>query len=64
MDDDKLMVFSGSASRNLTAGICQHLGIAISAGDVHRFSEGNIFVRVREMSGPETSISSNPRHFR
>ena len=42
------MVFSGSASRKLTAAICKHLGVRVSAGEVHRFSEGNIFVHVEE----------------
>ena len=42
------MVFSGSASPKLTAGICDHLGISISAGETHCFSEGNTFVRLKE----------------
>ena len=46
--DPEVMVFSGSASRKLTAGICRHLGVRVSAGEVHRFSDGNIFVRVLE----------------
>lgn len=49
MSDSKdVMVFSGSASRRLTEGICRHLGVRVSTGEVHHFSEGNIFVRVLE----------------
>jgi len=48
MNNRQPMVFSGSASPKLTAGICAHLGVEISAGDVRQFSEGNIFVRIKE----------------
>lgn len=48
IDSPDVMVFSGSASRKLTAGICRHLGVRICKGEVHRFSEGNIFVHVGE----------------
>lgn len=48
MEDLEVMVFGGSASPALTARICEHLGVAVRAGEVHRFSEGNIFVRVGE----------------
>lgn len=48
VSESEVMVFSGSASRKLTAGICAHLGVQASAGEVHRFSEGNTFVRVKE----------------
>ena len=46
--ESEVMVFSGSGSRRLTARICEHLGVPIRAGEVHRFSEGNTFVRVGE----------------
>ena len=48
VDESKVMVFSGSASRRLTAGICEHLGVQTSVGEVHRFSEGSTFVHVGE----------------
>ena len=43
-----MKVFAGSASKELTAGICRHLGIAAGECETIRFSEGNLFVRVRE----------------
>ena len=46
--ESEVMVFSGSGSRDLTTKICNHLDVPISKGEVHRFSEGNTFVRVRE----------------
>ena len=47
MTDDAL-VFAGSASPRLTAAICTHLGVEPAAGEVIRFSEGTLFVRVQE----------------
>ena len=43
-----LKVFSGSASKGLTAGICEHLEIPPGRCETIRFSEGNLFVRVEE----------------
>lgn len=48
MNDLEVMVFGGSASPKLAGRIGRHLGVSICAGEVHRFSEGNIFVRVGE----------------
>jgi ribose-phosphate pyrophosphokinase len=48
MSEAEVMILSGSASRKLTAGICTHLGVRARASEVHRFSEGNIFVRINE----------------
>ena len=45
---DDLLVFGGSASPRLTKEICGHLGVPVGAGEVIRFSEGNLFVRVLE----------------
>jgi ribose-phosphate pyrophosphokinase len=42
------MVFAGSASPRLTAAICRELGVDVSAGEVIRFPEGTLFVRVLE----------------
>ena len=44
--ESEVLVFAGSASRKLTAGICDHLGVEVSAGDAFKFSEGSTFVRV------------------
>jgi ribose-phosphate pyrophosphokinase len=48
MDGDDLLVFGGSASPRLTKEICGHLGVTVGQGDVLRFSEGNLMVRVLE----------------
>jgi ribose-phosphate pyrophosphokinase len=48
MTTDRILVFAGSGSRRLTQAICEHLGVEPAAGDVLRFSEGNLFVRVQE----------------
>jgi len=46
--NDAILVFGGSGSPKLTAGICAHLGIQPARGEVLRFPEGNLFVRVLE----------------
>lgn len=46
MADDDLLVFGGSGSPRLTAEICRNLGVEPGAGEVLRFSEGNLFVRI------------------
>ncbi|MEN8181840.1 MAG: ribose-phosphate pyrophosphokinase [Myxococcota bacterium] len=48
MKADPILVFAGSGSRRLAQGICDLLGLEPGAGEVLRFSEGNLFVRVRE----------------
>ena len=45
---DGLQVFCGNASRSLTEDICQQLGVALGAADVRRFSDGEIFVEIKE----------------
>src|SRR5918992_3099989 len=47
-NDEDPLVFSGSASPRLTAAICRELGVEVGAGEVVRFSEGTLFVRVLE----------------
>lgn len=47
MDDD-LVIFGGSGSPKLTLKICEYLKTRPGAGEVLRFSDGNLFVRVRE----------------
>ena len=47
-DEEDPLVFAGSASPRLTAAICGDLGVEVGAGEVIRFSEGTLFVRVLE----------------
>src|ERR671914_2367876 len=46
--EDEILVFAGSASPRLTASICRHLELEPARGEVLRFSEGTLFVRVLE----------------
>ena len=46
--DDPILVFGGSGSPRLTQRICEYLGTVPGQGEVLRFSEGNLFVRVTE----------------
>lgn len=46
MSDDDLLVFGGSASPLLTRRICGHLGVSPGLGEVVKFSDGNLFVRI------------------
>ena len=43
-----IIVFAGSASRNLGQAIADNLGLELGASEMLRFSEGNLFVRVLE----------------
>jgi ribose-phosphate pyrophosphokinase len=43
---DETLVFAGSGSPRLAAAICSHLGVEVGRGEVLRFSEGTLFVRV------------------
>lgn len=43
-----LLVFAGSASPRLTNRICAELRVEVAQGEVVRFSEGTLFVRVLE----------------
>jgi ribose-phosphate pyrophosphokinase len=47
-EDEDPLIFAGSGSPRLTAAICRELGIEVGAGEVVRFSEGTLFVRVLE----------------
>ena len=47
-DDEDPLIFAGSASPRLTAAICRELGVAVGRGEVIRFSEGTLFVRILE----------------
>lgn len=48
MTADEMLIFGGSGSPKLTRNICDYLGIQPAAGEVHRFSEGTLFVRVNQ----------------
>lgn len=47
-DADEPVVLGGSRSPRLTGAICAELGLPPGAGEVLRFSDGNLFVRVLE----------------
>src|SRR5437867_9220789 len=47
-DDEDPLVFAGSASPRLTDAICRELDVEQGHGEVLRFSEGTLFVRVLE----------------
>ena len=46
--EDPILIFGGSGSPLLTRRICEYLGTTPGKGEVLRFSEGNLFVRVGE----------------
>ena len=48
MISDDILVFGGSGSPELTKNICKYLDIPQGGGEVIRFSEGNLFVRINE----------------
>lgn len=48
MSADSILVFGGSGSPRLTAGICEYLKVPEGKGETLRFSEGNLFVRILE----------------
>ena len=48
MSFDDIMIFAGSASRQLSKRICDYLQIMPGKNETLKFSEGNIFVRVLE----------------
>jgi ribose-phosphate pyrophosphokinase len=48
MSPQDMAVFGGSGSLRLSQSICDYLGVPRGLSEVIRFSEGNLFVRVRE----------------
>ena len=48
MGTERMLVFGGTGSPQLTRGICEYLGIERGRNEVLRFPEGNLFVRVQE----------------
>jgi len=45
---EPLLLFGGSGSPRLAASVADQLGLPLGRNEVHRFSEGNLFVRVLE----------------
>src|SRR5213596_867293 len=45
---DDMLVFGGSGSPRLTARICDYLDVPCGRGEVIRYADGNLFVRVLE----------------
>src|SRR5438067_13926207 len=45
---EEILIFGGSGSPKLTLKICEYLNVQPGAGEVLHFSEGNLFVRVKE----------------
>lgn len=48
LDADEMMIFGGSGSPRLTRRICDYLGVPQRQNEVIRFSDGNLFVRIKE----------------
>jgi ribose-phosphate pyrophosphokinase len=48
MTADDILIFGGSGSPKLTRKICEYLHVPPGLGEVLRFSEGNLFVRVKD----------------
>ena len=46
MAAEEMLVFGGSGSRRLTGAICRSLNVQAGEGEVLRFPEGNLFVRI------------------
>jgi len=44
----ELKIFAGSSSRKFGAAVCKHLNMKLGESEAKMFSEGNIFVRIRE----------------
>ena len=47
-DRDSLKIFTGRASRDLTAEICRHLDLPVGQGAMELFPDGELFVKVDE----------------
>ncbi len=45
---NKILLFSGNANPALANAICKYLGLNLSAAEVRRFSDGEIFVEIGE----------------
>src|ERR1700759_4513187 len=61
--DQDMLVFGGSGSPKLTARICEYLKIPRSPGEVLRYADGNLFVRVLEnVRGREVYLVQSTAH--
>jgi ribose-phosphate pyrophosphokinase len=45
---DRIKIFSGNANRVMAEEICRHLQVPLSAAEVKKFSDGEIFVEIGE----------------
>lgn len=45
---NRMKIFSGNANRTMAEEICHHLGVPLSAAEVKKFSDGEIFVEIGE----------------
>lgn len=48
METEGIKVFAGSSGGPFARGVCRALGTELGLGDVRKFSDGNLFVRVGE----------------
>jgi ribose-phosphate pyrophosphokinase len=48
MNKKRMQVFSGTAYRELSTEVCDHLGLRLGDVDIHRFANGEIYCRYRE----------------
>ena len=48
VSQEKIIIFSGTASRTLTGKVCDYLSVTPGKNETLKFSEGNIFVRILE----------------
>ena len=48
MPTNNILIFGGSGGPKLTRKICGYLNVTPGRGEVIRFSEGNLFVRIQE----------------
>jgi len=47
-NDSQLKIFAGSASMDFTQKMCDFLGVAMGESKVHKFSDGNTYVKIGE----------------
>ncbi|MEK6540100.1 MAG: ribose-phosphate pyrophosphokinase-like domain-containing protein, partial [Deltaproteobacteria bacterium] len=45
---DKIKIFAGNSNLPLAADICRHLGISLGNTEIKSFSDGEVFVEVKE----------------
>ena len=47
---NRIKIFSGNANRTMAEEICRRLQVPLSAAEVKKFSDGEIFVEIGETS--------------